>query len=280
MTQRAVIARRGAFTPRARIHAGKFTGQSMNAAKWSAWRRKQLRSVVKRGVVPLVHASDSYIVQHLPEWMHDAPFDFDALRALWIARNPHNDRVDLARLLMFVENVRQLDKDQIEGSLAELGVYRGTTAKILHTLLPQRRLYLFDTFAGFDARDLPHEKSRASSPQFTDTSLDAVARFLGDSPLIRLCPGYFPATGAQVPDGERFALVHLDADLFKPTWDALCFFYPRMASGGFMILHDYSSTAWPGIADAVDRFFADKPESIVLVPDRSGTALVRKHKHP
>ena len=251
----------------------------MKASRWSAWRHKQYRSLVKRGVVPMVHASDSYIVQHLPEWMHQTSFDFTAMRALWIARNPHNDRVDLARLLMFVENARQLEKDRVEGSLAELGVYRGTTAKILHTLLPQRRLFLFDTFEGFDARDLPHEKAQASdSPQFTDTSLAAVARFLGESPLIHLCPGYFPATGAQVPDGERFALVHLDADLFKPTWDALEFFYPKVSPGGLIILHDYSSQAWPGIAEAVDRFFADKPESIVLVPDRSGTAIVRKHK--
>jgi O-methyltransferase len=251
----------------------------MKASQWSAWRRKQFRSLVKRGVVPVVHASDSYIVQHLPEWMHRTSFDFAALRALWIGRNPDNDRVDLARLCMLVENARQLEKERIEGSLAELGVYRGTTAKILHTLLPQRRLYLFDTFEGFDARDLSHEKARAASkPQFTDTSLDAVSRFLGDSPLIRLCPGYFPATGAQVPDGERFALVHLDADLFKPTWDALAFFYPKVSPGGLMIMHDYSSMAWPGIAEAVDRFFADKPESVVLVPDRSGTAVVRKHK--
>ncbi len=227
----------------------------------------------------MVNASDSYIVQHLPEWMNKASFDFAALRAIWTSRNSPNDRVDLVRLCMFVENVRRLEKDGIEGSVAELGVYKGTTAKILHTLLPERRLFLFDTFTGFDARDLPNEKTTsAASFQFDDTSAEGVARYLGDSPMIILCKGYFPATAAAIPEHERFALVHLDADLFKPTWDALEFFYPRISPGGYLLLHDYSSQAWPGIAEAVDRFFSDKPESIVLVPDRSGTAIIRKHR--
>ncbi|MEO8754908.1 MAG: TylF/MycF/NovP-related O-methyltransferase, partial [Casimicrobiaceae bacterium] len=224
----------------------------MKQSRWASWRRKQYRSLVRRGLVPVVHASDAYVVQHVPEWLHASAFDFAALRALWNERNPRNDRVDLVRLLMFIENARQLEKDRVEGSVAELGVYRGTTAKVLHTLLPQRRLYLFDTFEGFDARDLAHgDAGGGSSGQFMDTSLAAVARFLGDSPLIRLCPGYFPGTAAQVPEDERFALVHLDADLFKPTWDALEFFYPRVTPGGFIVLHDYSSKAWPGIAEAV-----------------------------
>lgn len=253
----------------------------MTTSRWTAWRRRQYRSLVKRGAVPLVHASDSYIVQHLPEWMHRTAFDFGALRALWIQRNPANDRVDLARLLMFIENVRLLARDGIEGSVAELGVYRGTTAMILHTLLPERRLYLFDTFEGFDARDLPGTATDDQAAQpFRDTSADSVALLLGNSPLVTICKGYFPGTAAQVPPGERFALVHLDADLRKPTWDALEFFYPRLSPGAFLILHDYSSHAWPGVAEAVDGFFADKPESIVLVPDRSGTAVVRKQKTP
>jgi hypothetical protein len=45
-----------------------------------------------------------------------------------------------------------------------------------------------------------------------------------------------------------------------------------------IIIHDYSSTAWPGIADAVDGFFRDQPECPVLVPDKSGTAVVRKNQ--
>jgi Macrocin-O-methyltransferase (TylF) len=60
---------------------------------------------------------------------------------------------------MFIENARVLETEHVAGSIAELGVYKGTTAKLLHELLPGRTLWLFDTFEGFDARDLPGEKT-------------------------------------------------------------------------------------------------------------------------
>jgi len=219
------------------------------------------------------------MVQHLPEWIAKTRFDFDRWRALWTAQNPGNDRADLARLLMFVENARTLEHERIAGSLAELGVYKGTTAKLLHELMPARTLWLFDTFEGFDARDLAHERNGASDGfRFDDTSLEAVLRHVGASDNVRACKGRFPDTAAEVPGDERFALVHLDADLYKPTADALAFFYPRMSPGGFIVLHDYGSGAWPGIAQAADAFFEDKPEGIVRIPDKSGTAIVRRAK--
>jgi hypothetical protein len=241
--------------------------------------RRNLRSLVRRSAIPLADSSGSYAVQHLPEWMATRGFDFPRWRALWTAQNPRNDRADLARLIMFIENAALLQAEDIAGSVAELGVYKGTTAKLLHELLPGRTLWLFDTFEGFDARDLPGERGTdAASFQFDDTSLAAVLEHIGSSDRIRPCRGYFPATAAAVPDDERFALVHLDADLQKPTADALEFFYPRLSPGGFLILHDYGSGAWPGVVEAVDRFFVDKPESIVRIPDKSGTAVVRRLK--
>src|SRR2546427_656411 len=40
-------------------------------------------------------------------------------------------------------------QDKVEGSLAEVGVYRGELSKFIQELAPQRTLYLFDTFEGF-----------------------------------------------------------------------------------------------------------------------------------
>ena len=116
--------------------------------------QRNLRSLVKRGAIPLADASGSYAVQHLPEWMAPSGFDFARWRVLWSAQNPRNDRADLARLVMFIENATRVTVEGIAGSIAELGVYKGTTAKLLHELLPGRTLWLFDTFTGFDARDL------------------------------------------------------------------------------------------------------------------------------
>ena len=249
----------------------------MKPSKPQAFLRRQLRSLVRRGGVSAADASGSYAVQHLPEWMAKTGFDFAAWRRLWTEQNPRNDRADLARLVMFLENARHIGQEGIAGSLAELGVYKGTTARLLHALLPERRLWLFDTFEGFDARDLAHER-KAGDFRFDDTSLEAVLRYVGGSDRVRACKGRFPETAAEVPADETFALVHLDADLYKPTAEALAFFYPKLVPGGLLILHDYGSGAWPGIAQAADAFFADKPESLVRIPDKSGTAILRRSK--
>ena len=81
-------------------------------------------------------------------------------------------------------------------------------------------------------------------------------------------------TRIELPD--RFAIVHLDCDLNKPTAAGLSYFYPRLSSGGLLILHDYSSGHWGGCSDAIDDFMKDKPERPVLMPDKAGTAIVVK----
>ena len=45
----------------------------------------------------------------------------------------------------------------VEGDLAELGVYQGDFAWQLNAALPERRLHLFDTFSGFSESDLAAE---------------------------------------------------------------------------------------------------------------------------
>jgi hypothetical protein len=57
---------------------------------------------------------------------------------------------------------------------------------------------------------------------------------------------------------------------------ALECFYPRVSPGGILLLHDYSSGHWPGVRQAVDEFFQKLPEKPILIPDKSGTAIVRK----
>ena len=55
---------------------------------------------------------------------------------------------------------REITGWRVEGAVAELGVGGGTFAVMLNRYFPDRRIYLFDTFAGFDARDLAVESAR------------------------------------------------------------------------------------------------------------------------
>ncbi|MEN9344064.1 MAG: hypothetical protein RLZZ453_851 [Chlamydiota bacterium] len=237
--------------------------------------QKKLRSFTKRFFLPLINQSSAYLVQHLPE--AKTPLPFDDYRSLWITNNKKNNDADLVRLLFLIHNVQEILENNVPGAFAELGVYKGNSAKLLHTLAPEKKLYLFDTFESFSSDDIAKDpKAKIHIHHFLDTSLSQVKEFIGESEKIVFCPGYFPDTASNVPVDEIFALVHLDADLYAPTKAGLEFFYPRLSPKGALIIHDYFSGAWPGVKQAVDEFLKDKPESLVRIPDKSGTVILKK----
>ena len=163
--------------------------------------------------------------------------------------------------------------EAIPGAFAEVGVWRGETSAFLHRVAPERTLYLFDTFQGFDERDLP---PGAGDLRFRDASQEAVRRRVGPSERVVFRVGYVPDTLAGLED-ETFAFVLLDLDLLAPTEASLEFFYPRLSPGGYLVMHDYnnSESNW-ACKRAFDGFLRDRPEQLVELGDVWGSALVRK----
>lgn len=197
----------------------------------------------------------------------------------YLAGNRYNNSGDLSRFFFLSLACDQLLKEGIHGDTAELGVYRGNTAVFLTKLAEKqrRKAYLFDTFEGFSEGDLSGIDSDKAF-EFGDTSLNQVKSLL-DSPAAVYVKGRFPETIAgNVPENACFCLVHIDCDLYEPCKAALAYFYPRIVPGGFLIMHDYSSLYWNGIESAVDEFFRCKTESLIPVPDKSGTVAIRKSK--
>jgi hypothetical protein len=118
--------------------------------------------------------------------------------------------------------------------------------------------------------------SNINYEEFKDTSLEYVQQFAGNANTV-FVKGYFPESLNSVElDEKQFCLVHIDCDLEKPIAASLEYFYPKVSSGGFIIMHDYSSLHWPGARKAIQNFFEDKKEKLIPIPDKSGTAVVRK----
>jgi len=184
-----------------------------------------------------------------------------------------NTRRDMLALFL-----RTIDVSNIEGDFAEVGVYKGLTAKLIHYYAPARKLHLFDTFEGFTDRSVITEQQNTnlsiSATHFSDTSLDAVKGYVAaKNANVFFWKGYFPES---IPNGlTTFAFVHLDADLYDPILKGLEYFYPRMSRSGIIVVHDYN--AWPGARKAVDEFFADKNELPIPMPDKSGSAFIIKY---
>jgi hypothetical protein len=186
---------------------------------------------------------------------------------------------DISRFYFFCLAFDQINKEALQGDLAELGVYRGHTASLLAKMARRlgRTAFLLDTFEGFEPSDL-RGIDAGQKMQFADTSLDAVRTRVGEQ-AVRFVKGHFPETASELPD-TSYCLVHIDCDLYAPILSALEYFYPRLAPGGFLIIHDYSSLAWDGAERAIDQFFADKPEAIIPLTDGAGSVVIRKARPP
>ena len=179
-----------------------------------------------------------------------------------------NDGVRVRTLEALCARVRD-----IPGSAAELGVYRGGFARLINLLLPERTLYLFDSFSGFREQEV-EGYGKGFADAHRNTTLEAVRELLPHPEKAVFRQGYFPETAFGLE--ERFALVSLDVDLEESTYAGLCWFLPRLERGGYLLLHDYSDPALPGVRSAVARYEAETGKRLSAVPvcDRNGSLVI------
>ncbi len=208
-----------------------------------------------------------YQIRQTPRrlWEGDAEFEDE------LARIAGRTLVDPARAFILRQCARQTEA--VPGQAAEVGVYRGGTARLLAGALKPggRILHLFDTFAGMPRTDAGKDVHREGD--FADTSLESVRGFLLGFPAVEFHAGFFPET-ARGLENERFSFVHLDVDIHRSIRDGLEFFYPRLAAGGMIVVDDYGVTSCPGVKTAADAFFAGRKEFPLALP--TGQCLIVK----
>jgi len=163
------------------------------------------------------------------------------------------------------------------GAFAECGVYRGATAYLIARVLhvhgaPHLKLHLFDSFSGLsDPSAIDGSYWRAGDMA---SSLEEVRANLAEwSDRVVMHPGWIPERFVDVT-ADRFAFVHIDVDLFRPTLESLSFFYQRMLPGGIVLCDDYGFASCPGARAAMDEFFESERETIVHLPTGQGLVIV------
>lgn len=178
-----------------------------------------------------------------------------------------------------------INSRNIEGNVAECGVFRGDSAKFINRYFPNRKLYLCDTFEGFDYGDLQYEKGEnnqsfnqskfADQSFFAETGVDFVMSKMIYPEKVVIKKGYFPESVLDVKD--RFCFVNLDMDLYIPMLNGLRFFWDKMVYNGCILLHDYFSDVFTGVRQAVDMFEQERGINIIKTPigDGCSMALIR-----
>ena len=163
----------------------------------------------------------------------------------------------------------------VKGAIAEVGVYKGNTAKLICATKRDRELFLFDTFEG-----MPSSKITTSDDwekgTHTDTSLQSVKNYLSEYQGVTFVPGEFPESvedhlelGLET---MQFSFVYLDVDLYQSTLDALRYFYPKLADGGRLVSHNYNEKKnpggrTPGVKKAFQEYFSDREHKIIEIAE-------------
>lgn len=183
-------------------------------------------------------------------------------------RDLSNDYVRLATLELLCRRLAD-----VPGAAAELGVYRGFFARCINQLLPERKLYLFDSYEGFSEEANASESFQAAH---ANTTIEKVLAILPYPEKVIVKPGFFPESLGGLE--EQFCLVSLDVDFYQTTLDGLRYFWPRLEKGGYLLLHDWGSPKLPGVAKALQDFEKENGCRIPAIPlcDVGGSLILCK----
>ena len=180
-----------------------------------------------------------------------------------------------SRLLHFEQLLRQLE--DVEGRIVECGVGPGRSifafSIVSQSLARPREIWGFDTFEGLPPPTAEDGKSNSHKTGWFSYSEGQVAEllqfngidrtFISDN--IRFFPGTF-SESLPAYDGGTIALLHIDVDFYDSYKTALEHLWESVAPGGIAAFDEYRSPTWPGATQAIDEFFADRPEEIVKSP--------------
>ena len=155
---------------------------------------------------------------------------------------------ELLTVYSFAKN--QVD---MEGDYAEVGVFKGTTAKAICSAKGNKNLHLFDTFDGLPSVGKTDSEFKV---KMYKSDYERVCEKLSDYPNVRIYKGLFPDTAESLKD-TVFSFAHIDVDTYQSTKDCLEFFFPRTSRAGIIISHDYHME---GVKKAFEEFFTGKVE--------------------
>jgi O-methyltransferase len=160
--------------------------------------------------------------------------------------------VGMARL----DNLQKLLEDIVEkgvkGDVIETGVWRGGASIFMRAVLKanditDKMVWLCDSFEGLPKPEPDKYPADIGDAHYTydflSVSQETVAANFKKYDLlddkVRFVKGYFEHTLSDVA-ADKFCLLRLDGDMYSSTLVALEALYPKLMSGGYIIIDDYA----------------------------------------
>lgn len=138
----------------------------------------------------------------------------------------------------------------VPGDFAEIGVFKGSTSKLIKLVFPDRKLHLFDTFCGIAGADPTVDFHK--NGEFA-ISLEEVKARVGEEG-VEYHVGKFPESYLAEEKKPALAFVHVDLDTFAGTKAALDHIFPRLSVNGTMLFDDYHWLNCKGVEKAIKEW--------------------------
>jgi len=161
----------------------------------------------------------------------------------------------------------------LDGDYVECGVYRGFLSKSIMTYLdfknmPDRQFYLFDTYDGLVA-DMVTEDDTAAHRNDYEDCYDFVKRSFADYSNVNIIRGPVPDILPSA-DISKVAYLSIDMNCTQPEVDALDYFWPRLVSGGVVVLDDYGFPGHEAQKAGADRVAESVGVKVLTLPTGQG----------
>jgi len=193
----------------------------------------------------------------------------------------------MIRMLDYADNLELCELFQsVKGDVVECGVWRGgMSAGISEILGKERNYYLFDSFEGLpevteqDGLEAKQWQEDKTSDRYFD-NCKAEINFAKKAMEIAGCKtshfekGWFNDTLPGFDKTSHIAVLRLDGDWYDSTMCCLTYLFPKVVSGGIIIIDDYYT--WDGCSKAVHDYLSQQQLLERIERTKNGVCYIRK----
>ncbi len=212
--------------------------------------------VLKRVIIGSI--SEEHKLKFLSNSLSEAEIDNISNSAIQDDRAYGKDWPTNAETMIGYQRLTNLEKclvdvinNNIDGDVIETGVWKGGACIlmkwIINEMKSEKKVFVADSFDGLPAPDVIKYPKDAGDIHHTinvlKVSIDDVKNnfkkynLLDDNVLF--LKGWFKDTLPNIDINQKFSIIRLDGDMYESTMDSLTNLYPKLVSGGYVIIDDF-----------------------------------------
>jgi len=190
------------------------------------------------------------------------------------------------RFLNLIQCVEHVLSQKKVYSFAECGCWYGHSSYIISSLIKNSKkkikFNIFDSFDGLsnptkkdsNFRKLGKKKGNFEIEKFSSSEKHLKNRVLQKFNFVNIYKGWIPTRFNEI-ECKQFSFVHIDVDMYDPTFKSLEFFFPRLVKGGIIVCDDYNLKNFDGATKAWNKYLSKKKIQFIYKNPLGGSFLIK-----